>query len=186
MTRPTLPAASGARSIPVPEPQRPPAAVYEMRLLRTAAEREEAAALRQDRQRWFTLHSLPIPTRADIPAQFRKAQTLPAGLFEYGRLLACTIPEPDGRAFIARIQASAAHRPNATGPATASSAPTRPRPRGASPCTATTTQPSSAPPPPCMDVPLRPATRSSSTGRTSVIALSSPGGTIRSTATPAA
>ncbi|MFD8650475.1 hypothetical protein [Streptomyces mirabilis] len=69
--------------------------MYEMRMLSTAAEREEAAALVQDRQRWLTLHGLPVPARADIPAQFREAQTMPAGLFEDGRLLACMIPEHD-------------------------------------------------------------------------------------------
>ncbi|TLQ48005.1 hypothetical protein [Streptomyces marianii] len=66
-----------------------------MRMLRTAAEREEAAALVQDRQNWLTLHGLPVPARADIPAQFRDPQTMSAGLFEDGRLLACMIPEHD-------------------------------------------------------------------------------------------
>ncbi|MFJ8177713.1 hypothetical protein [Streptomyces sp. NPDC094469] len=69
-----------------------------MRMLGTAAEREEAAALVQDRERWLTLRGLPILARADIPALFREAQTASAGLFEDGRLLACLIPEhtPDG------------------------------------------------------------------------------------------
>ncbi|MFJ2812135.1 hypothetical protein [Streptomyces sp. NPDC087294] len=69
--------------------------MYEMRMLNTAAEREEAAALVQDRQHWLTLHSLPVPAHADVPAQFRDAQTLSAGLFEDGRLLACVIPQYD-------------------------------------------------------------------------------------------
>ncbi|APY90677.1 hypothetical protein A7J05_06830 [Streptomyces alfalfae] len=68
--------------------------MYEMRTLRTDAEREEAAALVQDRQRWLTLQGLPVPARSDIPAQFRAA-AMPAGLFEDGRLLACVIPERD-------------------------------------------------------------------------------------------
>ncbi|MEU9155012.1 hypothetical protein AB0D59_31760 [Streptomyces sp. NPDC048417] len=95
MTRPTTPTASEDRSAPVPFTQAPLAAVYEMRMLSTAAEREEAAAVVQDRQRWLNLHGLPVPARADIPAQFREAQTMPAGLFEDGRLLACMIPERD-------------------------------------------------------------------------------------------
>ncbi|MET8299460.1 hypothetical protein ABZW02_36705, partial [Streptomyces sp. NPDC005180] len=92
MTLPTTPTASEDRSAPVPFT---PAAIYEMRMLRTAAEREEAAALVQDRQRWLTMHGLPVPARADVPAQFREAQTVSAGLFEDGRLLACMIPEQD-------------------------------------------------------------------------------------------
>ncbi|MFD6435889.1 hypothetical protein [Streptomyces venezuelae] len=67
--------------------------MYEMRTLGTDAEREEAAALVQDRQHWLTQQGLPAPARADIPAQFRAAQTMPAGLFEDGKLLACLIPE---------------------------------------------------------------------------------------------
>ncbi|WP_424886433.1 hypothetical protein [Streptomyces sp. SAI-126] len=69
--------------------------MYEMRMLSTAAEREEAASLVQDRQNWLAMHGLPVPAQADIPAQFREAQTLSAGLFEDGRLLACMIPEHD-------------------------------------------------------------------------------------------
>ncbi|GED88529.1 hypothetical protein [Streptomyces sp. 6-11-2] len=93
MTRPATPTASEDRSAPVPFTQTPPAAIYEMRMLSTAAEHEEAAALVQDRQNWLAMHGLPVPARADIPAQFREAQTLSAGLFEDGRLLACMIPE---------------------------------------------------------------------------------------------
>ncbi|ALO97290.1 hypothetical protein [Streptomyces sp. NPDC001508] len=70
-------------------------AVYEVRSLRTDAEREEAAALVQDRQRWLTLRGLPVPARADVPALFRDPQTRPAGLFEDGKLLACMIPQRD-------------------------------------------------------------------------------------------
>ncbi|MFD4791040.1 hypothetical protein ACFWN1_29120 [Streptomyces sp. NPDC058459] len=95
MTRPITPTASEDRSATGTFTQTPPAAIYEMRMLSTAAEREEAAALIQDRQRWLTLRGLPVPTRADIPAQFREAQAMPAGLFEDGRLLACMIPEHD-------------------------------------------------------------------------------------------
>ncbi|WSB31064.1 hypothetical protein OIE49_06430 [Streptomyces sp. NBC_01788] len=70
---------------------------YEMRSLRTDAERAEAAALVQDRQRWLTLRGLPVPARADIPALLRDPQKKPAGLFEDGELLASMIPqrEPD-------------------------------------------------------------------------------------------
>ncbi|MFF0133905.1 hypothetical protein ACFYTG_51210 [Streptomyces mirabilis] len=67
--------------------------MYEMRMLSTAAEREEAAALVQDRQRWLTLHGLPVPACADIPALFRDLQAEPTGLFEDGLLLACMIPQ---------------------------------------------------------------------------------------------
>ncbi len=95
MTRPTTSAASEYRSASVPFTQTPPTAIYEMRMLRTAAEREEAAALVQDRQRWLTMHGLPVPARADIPALFREAQTMSAGLYEDGKLLACMIPERD-------------------------------------------------------------------------------------------
>ncbi|MER6714616.1 hypothetical protein [Streptomyces sp. NPDC000877] len=69
--------------------------MYEVRTLRTAAEREEAATLVQDRQRWLTLRGLPVPAQADIPALFRDPQTKPAGLFEDGKLLACLILERD-------------------------------------------------------------------------------------------
>ncbi|MET8571913.1 hypothetical protein [Streptomyces sp. NPDC004783] len=66
-----------------------------MRTLRTDAEREEAAALIQDRQRWLTVHDLPVPARADIPALFRDPQSQPAGLFESEKLLACMLPQRD-------------------------------------------------------------------------------------------
>ncbi|WP_326751225.1 hypothetical protein OH738_36265 [Streptomyces hirsutus] len=66
-----------------------------MRTLRTGAEREEAAALVQDRQRWLTMHGLSVPARADLPALFRDPQEKPAGLFENGKLLACMIPQHD-------------------------------------------------------------------------------------------
>ncbi|MGW2689781.1 hypothetical protein ACWC6I_42345 [Streptomyces sp. NPDC001414] len=86
------PAAGEDRPAPVPYTRTPPSVIYEMRTLSTAAEREEAAALVQDRERWLTLHGLPIP-HVDIPARFRDAQRESAGLFEDGRLLACMIPE---------------------------------------------------------------------------------------------
>jgi hypothetical protein len=78
---------------PVPLHQRAPAAVYEMRTLATDAERDEAAALVQDRQRWLTMRGLPIPARANAPALFRDPQAQPAALFEDGLLLACMIPQ---------------------------------------------------------------------------------------------
>ena len=87
--------------VPAPAPvhQRPGALppVYEVRSLRTDAERAEAAALVQDRQRWLTLRGLPVPARADVPTLFRDPQAEPAGLFEDGLLLACMIlqREPD-------------------------------------------------------------------------------------------
>ncbi|MFJ8980136.1 hypothetical protein [Streptomyces sp. NPDC102282] len=64
-----------------------------MRTLGTGAERDEAAALVQDRQRWLTMRGLPVPARADIPALFRDPQAMPAGLFEDERLLACVVPQ---------------------------------------------------------------------------------------------
>lgn len=67
--------------------------VYEMRLLRTDAERAEAAALVQDRQRWLTQRGLAVPTLLDVPAMFRDPQTPATGLFEDGLLLACMIPQ---------------------------------------------------------------------------------------------
>ncbi|MFG2627108.1 hypothetical protein [Streptomyces sp. NPDC048473] len=67
--------------------------MYEMRTLCTDAERDEAAALVQDRQRWLTMRGLPVPARADVPALFRNPQSKPAGLFEDGLLLACMIPQ---------------------------------------------------------------------------------------------
>jgi hypothetical protein len=71
----------------------PLVAAYEVRTLGTDAEREEAAALVQDRQRWLTVRGLPAPARADVPALFRDPQSQPAGLFECGELLACMIPQ---------------------------------------------------------------------------------------------
>jgi hypothetical protein len=62
-----------------------------MRTLCTDAERDEAAALVRDRQRWLTLRGLPVAARADIPALCRDPQAEPAGLFEDGLLLACTL-----------------------------------------------------------------------------------------------
>ncbi|MGZ2358527.1 hypothetical protein LRE75_17785 [Streptomyces sp. 372A] len=64
-----------------------------MRTLCTDAERDEAVALVQDRQRWLTLRGLPVPARADVPALFRDSNAEPAGLFEDGLLLACMIPQ---------------------------------------------------------------------------------------------
>ncbi|MGP3756985.1 hypothetical protein [Streptomyces sp. IBSNAI001] len=64
-----------------------------MRTLRTDAERDEAAALVQDRQRWLTVRGLPVPARADVPDLFRDPRATPAGLVEDGLLLACMIPQ---------------------------------------------------------------------------------------------
>ncbi|MEU3640035.1 hypothetical protein AB0H23_27930 [Streptomyces albogriseolus] len=64
-----------------------------MRTLRTDAERDEAAALVQDRQRWLTQRDLPVLAQADVLALFRDQQTISAGLFEDGKLLACMVPE---------------------------------------------------------------------------------------------
>lgn len=72
-----------------------PGAVYAVRTLCTDAERAEAAALVQDRQRWLTLRGLPVPAQADVPALFRDPQTNSAGLFEDGKLLACMVPAQD-------------------------------------------------------------------------------------------
>ncbi|MFD7957653.1 hypothetical protein ACFV4X_29710 [Streptomyces ardesiacus] len=69
--------------------------MYAVRRLRTDAERAEAAALVQDRQRWLTLRGLPVPAQADVPALFRDRQTTSAGLFEDGKLLACMVPARD-------------------------------------------------------------------------------------------
>ncbi|MFD7137005.1 hypothetical protein [Streptomyces sp. NPDC059894] len=95
MTRPTTPPVREERSAAASSAPTPLVSAYEMRTLRTDAEREEAAALVQDRQRWLTMHSLPVPARADIPALFRSLRTQPAGLFEDGKLLACMIPQLD-------------------------------------------------------------------------------------------
>nr|WP_257137407.1 hypothetical protein [Streptomyces sp. st115] len=89
----TSPAAPFTQPSPTPLAQPAPATVYEMRTLSTDAERDEAVALVQDRQRWLTMRGLPVPARADIPALFRDPQAAPAGLFEEGLLLACMIPQ---------------------------------------------------------------------------------------------
>ncbi|MDX3367428.1 hypothetical protein PV387_15515 [Streptomyces sp. ME02-6987-2C] len=73
------------------------AAVYEVRTLRTDADRAEAAALVQDRQRWLDQHGLRLTCPTDVPALFRNPQTRSAGLFEDGKLLACMIPERSPR-----------------------------------------------------------------------------------------
>ncbi|MFF3976619.1 hypothetical protein [Streptomyces sp. NPDC001828] len=93
MTRSEIHTVSEDRSLPVPFTPTRASDIYTMRTLETAAERDEAAALVQDRQNWLALRSLPLPAGADIPAQFRKTQTGSAGLFEDGKLLACLIPE---------------------------------------------------------------------------------------------
>jgi hypothetical protein len=93
----TFPVPTAAEPSPASPHQRPaplPPA-YEMRSLRTDAERAEATALVQDRQRWLTLRGLPVPARTDIPALFQEPQAQPAGLFEDGLLLACMIPQRD-------------------------------------------------------------------------------------------
>lgn len=89
----TSPAAPVTEPSAAPLHERAPATVYEMRTLGTDAERDEAVALVQDRQRWLTMRGLPIPARADIQALFRDPSAQPAGLFEDGLLLACMIPQ---------------------------------------------------------------------------------------------
>ncbi|MFF3934364.1 hypothetical protein [Streptomyces hirsutus] len=95
----TSPTSTAAEPQPASPPQRPTPLVsaYEMRSLCTDAERAEAAALVQDRQRWLNLRGLLLPARTDIPALFRDPKVEPTGLFEDGLLLACMIlqREPD-------------------------------------------------------------------------------------------
>lgn len=105
MSRPPTPVA-GERQTAASFTTAPLAAAYEMRTLHTDAEREEAAALVQDRQRWLTLRRLPVATGADIPALCRDPQTQPTGLFEDGKLLACMIPKREPNADGARAPAS--------------------------------------------------------------------------------
>ncbi|PTH90505.1 hypothetical protein C9J60_06270 [Streptomyces sp. A244] len=95
MSRPPTPTDCTERPAAASFAPAPLVAIYEVRTLHTDAEREEAAALVQDRQHWLTMRSLPVPAQADIPALFRDPQTRPAGLFEDGKLLACMIPERD-------------------------------------------------------------------------------------------
>lgn len=92
----TPPAAKFTEPTPPSLGQPAPATVYEMRTLSTDAERDEAVALVQDRQRWLTMRGLRVPARADIPALFRDPHA-PAGLFEDGLLLACMIPQHTSR-----------------------------------------------------------------------------------------
>ncbi|MEV0692215.1 hypothetical protein [Streptomyces sp. NPDC050388] len=82
---------------PVAWPPHSIPSAYQMRSLGTAAERTEAAALAEERQRWLTLRGLPVPARADVPALFRHTQRELAGLFEDDVLIACMIlqREPD-------------------------------------------------------------------------------------------
>ncbi|WP_241990015.1 MULTISPECIES: hypothetical protein [unclassified Streptomyces] len=68
-----------------------------MHTLSTDAERAEAVALVQDRQRQLSVGGLPKPARADIPALFRDPQSVLAGLFEEGVLLACMIRQRTSR-----------------------------------------------------------------------------------------
>jgi hypothetical protein len=79
----------------VTSPQTSLVAAYEVRSLGSDAEREEAAALVQDRQRWLVARGLPVPARTDVPALFRDPQSQPAGPFECGELLACMILQRD-------------------------------------------------------------------------------------------
>lgn len=91
----TSPASQATEPSSAPLHRRAPElpAVYQMRTLCTDAERDEAAALVQDRQRWLTMRGLPVPARADMPTLYRGPQAEPAGLFEDGLLLACMIPQ---------------------------------------------------------------------------------------------
>jgi DNA-binding CsgD family transcriptional regulator len=87
--------ASHERAAQPPPVPVPPVSVYEVHTLGTDAEREEAAALVQDRQHWLTMRGLPVAARPDVPALFRDPQTTSAGLFDDGELVACMIPERD-------------------------------------------------------------------------------------------
>ena len=89
MSTSSAPAAAEQSQAPLLQRRAPSSPVFEMRSLSTDAERAEAAALVQDRERWLTLRGLPVPIRADIPALFRAPQAELAGLFEDGLLLAC-------------------------------------------------------------------------------------------------
>ncbi|MFJ3019415.1 hypothetical protein ACIPH4_00425 [Streptomyces tendae] len=95
-THPSRTARDG-RPVPAPFTLASQAAVYEVRTLRTDAERAEAAALVQDRQSWLDQRGLRLPSPTDVPALFRNPQTRPAGLFEDGKLLACMVPEHSPR-----------------------------------------------------------------------------------------
>lgn len=95
MSRPPTSLARERRPAAVSFTSEPLGVVYEVRTLRTDAERQEAAALVQDRQRWLTLRGLPVPAQTDVPALFRDPQTKSAALVEDGKLLACMVPEHD-------------------------------------------------------------------------------------------
>ncbi|GAA5210636.1 hypothetical protein [Streptomyces thinghirensis] len=95
MRRPPTPLANEEAPASTSFAAKYPGAVYAVRRLRTDAERAEAAALAQDRQRWLTLRGLPVPAQADVPALFRDPHTTSAGLFEDGKLLACMVPARD-------------------------------------------------------------------------------------------
>ncbi|MGW2695667.1 hypothetical protein [Streptomyces sp. NPDC001296] len=73
-------------------------AAYEIRLLRTDAERDEAAALVTDRLDWLARRYQPCPAAAKIPTLFRET-ALPTGLFDDGVLVCCLLigREPDVR-----------------------------------------------------------------------------------------
>ncbi|MGW5868361.1 hypothetical protein ACWFRJ_40155 [Streptomyces sp. NPDC055239] len=61
--------------------------------MHTDAERAKAVAFVQGWQRWLSLHGLPAPAQAAVPALFRAPAAEPAGLFEDGLLLACMLLE---------------------------------------------------------------------------------------------
>lgn len=63
MTKPSTSTARKERPAAASSALTPLGAVYEMRSLRTDAEREEAATLVQDRQRWLTKRILPMPVK---------------------------------------------------------------------------------------------------------------------------
>jgi hypothetical protein len=68
-----------------------------MRLIRSAAEQEAAAALVEARLRWLAGRSLPLPASGDIPALYFDDQADRVGLYEDDVLAGCLIldPEPD-------------------------------------------------------------------------------------------
>ncbi|MGV9789045.1 hypothetical protein [Streptomyces sp. NPDC003435] len=77
-----------------------PYAAYELRPLRTGAERAEAAALVTDRLHWLARKYPPGPAATSVSEIFRQAAvSVPLGLFDEGTLICCLTldREPDTR-----------------------------------------------------------------------------------------
>ncbi|MEU9776608.1 hypothetical protein [Streptomyces sp. NPDC047968] len=89
--------APGLTPAPPTIPASEPASVYLVRPMTSDAERDEAAALVEERLGWLTRRGLPVPGRRDAPALYRDTQSAAVGLFEDGELLGCLIldPRPD-------------------------------------------------------------------------------------------